>query len=67
MSIEYYNKNALEFYNNTVSVDMTQMCEEFIKLVKPEGKILDAGCGSGRDTLFFLSRGLQVVSIDAIR
>ena len=65
MSIEYYNKNALEFYNNTVSVDMTQMCEEFIKLVKPEGKILDAGCGSGRDTLFFLSRGLQVVSIDA--
>jgi len=29
------------------------------------GRILDAGCGSGRDSLAFMRKGYQVVSIDA--
>jgi len=65
MSIEFYNVNAAEFFINTVSADMTETHEEFLKYVKPEGKVLDAGCGSGRDTVFFLSKGLSVVSLDA--
>jgi len=65
MSIEFYNVNAAEFFNNTVSADMTEASEEFLKYVKPEGKVLDAGCGSGRDSVFFLSKGLSVVSLDA--
>lgn len=65
MSIEFYNENATEFYNNTVSADMTETHEDFLKYVKPMGRVLDAGCGSGRDTVFFLSKGLSVVSIDA--
>jgi len=65
MSIEFYNINAAEFFNNTVSADMTETYEEFLKYVNPEGKLLDAGCGSGRDTLFFLGKGLSVVALDA--
>jgi cyclopropane fatty-acyl-phospholipid synthase-like methyltransferase len=65
MSIEFYNVNAIEFFNNTVSADMTETYEEFLQHVKPEGKILDAGCGSGRDSVFFLSKGFEVVSLDA--
>lgn len=65
MSIEFYNVNAVEFFNNTIFVDMMETYEEFLKYVKPEGKILDAGCGSGRDTVFFLRKGLAVVSLDA--
>jgi SAM-dependent methyltransferase len=65
MSIEFYNINAAEFFNNTVSADMTEAYEMFLKYVIPEGKILDAGCGSGRDTVFFLNKGFEVVSLDA--
>ena len=30
----------------------------------PQGKILDFGCGSGRDTKFFLERGYRVDAVD---
>jgi SAM-dependent methyltransferase len=65
MSIEFYNQNATEFYNNTVSADMTEAYKEFLQHIKPSSKILDAGCGSGRDTAFFLNQGFTVTSIDA--
>lgn len=65
MSIEYYNKNAEEFYNATASADMSETCNKFLKYIAPGGKILDAGCGSGRDSLYFIKHGYKVVSIDA--
>ena len=65
MTIEFYNKNAEEFYNATVSADMSETCERFLKYIVPGGKILDAGCDSGRDSLYFLKSGYKVVSIDA--
>jgi SAM-dependent methyltransferase len=65
MTIEFYNKYAEEFYNATVSADMSETCDKFLKYIAPGGKILDAGCGSGRDSLYFLKRGYKVVSIDA--
>lgn len=65
MSINFYNEHAIEFFNNTVSADMTLHYEAFLKHIKPSGKILDAGCGSGRDTLFFLNEGFSVISFDA--
>lgn len=65
MSIEYYNKNAEEFYQGTVSADMSEACEKFLKYIAPGGRILDAGCGSGRDSLYFIKRGYEVVSFDA--
>ena len=65
MSIAYYNKNAEEFYNGTVSADMSETCDKFLKYIAPGGRILDAGCGSGRDSLYFIKRGYKVVSFDA--
>lgn len=65
MSIDFYNKNSKEFFENTVSADMTEAYNEFLRYIEPNGKILDAGCGSGRDSLFFLRKGFSVVSIDA--
>ena len=64
MSIDFYNKNAEEFYSGTVNADMSVTCEKFLGLIKEGGKILDAGCGSGRDSLYFMKRGYEVVSID---
>ncbi len=65
MSIEFYNKNAEQFFNETLNADMSAICEKFLKYIKHGSRILDAGCGSGRDSLYFLKRGYEVVSIDA--
>jgi 2-polyprenyl-3-methyl-5-hydroxy-6-metoxy-1,4-benzoquinol methylase len=44
---------------------MSETCNKFLKYIAPGGKILDAGCGSGRDSLYFIKHGYKVVSIDA--
>jgi 2-polyprenyl-3-methyl-5-hydroxy-6-metoxy-1,4-benzoquinol methylase len=63
-STEFYERNADAFYGDTVTTDMTPIYERFLPLVRPGGRILDAGCGSGRDTLAFLQRGYQVDAFD---
>lgn len=64
-TIEYYNKNALSYYEQTVNIDMSDIYEPFLELIPKGGHILDAGCGSGRDTKEFLCRGYKVTAIDA--
>ncbi|WP_069648998.1 class I SAM-dependent methyltransferase [Caloranaerobacter ferrireducens] len=64
-TIEYYDVNCREFFENTVNVDMTLHYNEFEKYLKKNSKILDIGCGSGRDSLYFMSRGYEVLAFDA--
>lgn len=64
-TIEYYNKNAENYFDNTVNIDMYSLYERFIKDMPKNGKILDVGCGSGRDSKFFLGKGYDVIAIDA--
>lgn len=64
-TVEYYNTMAQEFYESTVNVDMTEHYQDFLRLIPEGGKILDAGCGSGRDSLYFLDHGYRVTAIDA--
>ncbi|MBM7623170.1 class I SAM-dependent methyltransferase [Sporohalobacter salinus] len=63
-TIDYYNKYAEKYYENTVKVDMTFIYQEFLAYVKEGGHILDLGCGSGRDSLYFLNYNYQVTAID---
>ena len=65
MSIEFYQNNADEFFNGTVKVDMTNIYQRFIKNIQPNALILDAGCGSGRDSKAFIGMGYQVDAFDA--
>ena len=63
-TVNYYNRNVKQFYDNTVAVDFTDTQNVFLlKLVKGSA-ILDFGCGSGRDTKYFLSQGYYVEAID---
>jgi len=64
-TIEFYNRNAESFINGTLHADMSDTRKRFLGYVKPGGKILDAGCGSGRDSLAFLNEGYQVDAFDA--
>ncbi len=63
-SISYYDKNSQEFFNRTINADVHDLYQKFLKYVPNGGRILDAGCGSGRDTRFFLSKGYDVVAFD---
>lgn len=63
-TIEYYEKNAKEYFNRTVNIKMDDLYEEFEKYLYPGAKILDLGCGSGRDSKYFLAKGYEVVSVD---
>ncbi|MCD8513738.1 MAG: class I SAM-dependent methyltransferase [Nitrincola sp.] len=65
MTLEFYNQNAESFFNDTIQVDMSELYRLFVKRVKPGGRILDAGCGSGRDAKAFLAMGFQVDAMDA--
>ena len=65
MSFEYYDKNPDKFYGDTVHVDMEEFYQAFLPLVRDGGKILDVGCGSGRDLQKFKNLGYEVIGIDA--
>ena len=63
-TLEYYNVNAEKFVESTLSVDFSQVQCEFLNLLMPESYILDFGCGSGRDTKYFLEHGFRVDAVD---
>jgi cyclopropane fatty-acyl-phospholipid synthase-like methyltransferase len=63
-TIEYYNENAEDFFQRTIYIDMGKSYELLLHYLKPGQTILDLGCGSGRDSKFFLESGFKVVSID---
>ena len=63
-TLDYYNKNSEEYFNSTLNVDMTNTYKPFLKLVPKDGKILDLGCGSGRDSMNFIKLGYEVTAVD---
>lgn len=63
-TIEYYNENAEKFISDTQTVSMSEVQKEFISKIPVGGKILDLGCGSGRDSKSFIDAGYDVVSVD---
>ncbi len=65
MTLKYYQDNAQTFFDGTVNVDMSSLYEAFIRHLAPGARVLDAGCGSGRDAKAFLEMGYQVKAFDA--
>lgn len=63
-TVNYYNRNVKQFYDNTVAVDFTDTQNVFLSKLAKGSAILDFGCGSGRDTKYFLSQGYYVEAID---
>lgn len=63
-TLQYYNANAKSFTANTFFVDFSQIQQEFLITLPPGAYILDFGCGSGRDTKYFLEHGYKVDAID---
>lgn len=63
-TIDYYDKNATEYSESTIGVDFSATQERFLRYIPSHAKILDFGCGSGRDAKYFLDKGYDVDAID---
>lgn len=71
-----YIKNTLNYYDNNIGSykDMWlndfsenynfEIPDIFLSYLKNNSHILDLGCGTGRDSKYFLDKGYQVTSID---
>ncbi|PCM44199.1 class I SAM-dependent methyltransferase [Marinobacter sp. ANT_B65] len=64
-SVAYYNEHAQAFLDETLYVDMSALYDSFLPHLPENAHILDAGCGSGRDSREFLARGYRVTAFDA--
>lgn len=65
MSIAFYEQNAEDFFQRTVQIDMSDARERFAALLPAGGRVLDAGCGSGRDALAFHQAGFRGAAMEA--
>lgn len=61
----FYDRNAQQYCHTTQNLDMGPFHETFVQRLPSGANILDAGCGSGRDSLIFQRLGFEVTAIDA--
>lgn len=63
-TLEYYNKNAKLYCEQTLSGNLQENYDKFLKHLLHNSYILDFGCGSGRDSRYFIENGYKVKAID---
>ena len=64
ITLDYYNKNADSFFKRTINHIITDTQKSFCEKIPKNGRILDFGCGSGRDSKLFINMGYEVDAID---
>lgn len=63
-TLEYYNKNAQLYCEQTLVGNLQENYEKFLSRLPSSAYILDFGCGSGRDSKYFINNGYKVKAID---
>ncbi len=63
-TLTYYNQNARSYTAATQTLDFRLIQDRFLSHMPRSARILDFGCGSGRDTRYFLNHGFQVDAVD---
>ena len=64
-TINYYDKNASSYFGRTSQVELVEIYKEFLKYITVGGRIMDLGCGSGRDVKWFRDHGYEAYGLDA--
>ncbi len=63
-TIAYYDSDPQRYSDATFGSDMSDQRSRFLSYLPEGARILDLGCGSGRDTLAFLEEGFDAVPVD---
>lgn len=63
---QYYSTNSSEYIISTKDVNMAEHYGRFLPYLASGAKVLDVGFGSGRDMLYFVSKGFDVVGVDNV-
>lgn len=63
-TLEYYNNNAKIYCEQTLIGNLQETYDKFLKYLPQNAYILDFGCGSGRDSKYFIENGYKVRAID---
>ena len=63
-TVAFYNENADHYKLATQNVDFSDIQERFITYLSVGERILDFGCGAGRDALTFRVHGYRVDAVD---
>lgn len=61
---KFYNKNAESYAAQTQALNMTQYQDLFASKLPPDARVLDVGCGAGRDLKYFKEKGFNPIGID---
>ena len=64
-TLDYYECNAERYSSATLDADLSCLYQAFLRSLPKGARILDAGSGSGRDSLAFLRQGYNVSAFDA--
>lgn len=63
-TLKYYNDNAASFVHETQNLNFNTLQKKFLDFIPLKSKILDFGCGAGRDSKYFIDLGYQVTAVD---
>jgi SAM-dependent methyltransferase len=61
---DFYQTHYLDYHERTFQLDSSIFLEPFVAHLAPGCRILDAGCGSGRDLLWLMRHGFEVVGLE---
>ena len=61
---DYYRTNYLAYHLRTFQLDPASFLKPLVNVLPHGSKVLDVGCGSGRDMLWLKHRGYRVVGLE---
>lgn len=64
-TLAFYETNAEAYAQQTLDANLSSVYARFVCHLPPNARILDLGCGAGRDLKEFSMRGFQPFGVDA--
>jgi len=62
--MNYYKENPKEYFERTFSLDPSSFLAPVAERLSSGAMVLDVGCGSGRDLLWFKNKGFEVIGFE---
>lgn len=64
MPVDYYRRHGRDYFAKTVNADAAAILRCVVEQVPPPARVLDLGCGSGRDLAWLKGRGYTAFGMD---